>query len=112
VDVVRATLCAGGLAAMTFGLIEQPARGWGDPSVIRKPANSAAPSVMVPSNRPEHAPDASPSGPGADRLTALVGRKVRDDHGQRRGGEQRTGHALKGSSDHQHLDRRRQRAEE
>jgi EmrB/QacA subfamily drug resistance transporter len=33
VDVVGATLCALGLAGMTFGLIEQPLRGWGD-SVI------------------------------------------------------------------------------
>jgi EmrB/QacA subfamily drug resistance transporter len=33
VDVVGATLCALGLAAMTFGLIEQPLRGWGDPAV-------------------------------------------------------------------------------
>jgi EmrB/QacA subfamily drug resistance transporter len=34
VDVVGATLCAVGLAAMTFGLIEQPVRGWGDPAVL------------------------------------------------------------------------------
>jgi EmrB/QacA subfamily drug resistance transporter len=34
VDVVGATLCAVGLAAMTFGLIEQPVRGWGDPAVF------------------------------------------------------------------------------
>jgi EmrB/QacA subfamily drug resistance transporter len=34
VDVVGATLCALGLAGMTFGLIEQPARGWGDPLVF------------------------------------------------------------------------------
>jgi EmrB/QacA subfamily drug resistance transporter len=33
VDVVGALLCALGLAAMTFGLIEQPLRGWGDPAV-------------------------------------------------------------------------------
>ena len=33
VDVVGALLCAVGLAAMTFGLIEQPLRGWGDPAV-------------------------------------------------------------------------------
>jgi EmrB/QacA subfamily drug resistance transporter len=33
VDVVGALLCAMGLAGMTFGLIEQPLRGWGDPVV-------------------------------------------------------------------------------
>jgi EmrB/QacA subfamily drug resistance transporter len=33
VDAVGAALCASGLAAMTFGLIEQPLRGWGDPAV-------------------------------------------------------------------------------
>jgi EmrB/QacA subfamily drug resistance transporter len=33
VDVVGGLLCALGLAAMTFGLIEQPLRGWGDPAV-------------------------------------------------------------------------------
>jgi predicted MFS family arabinose efflux permease len=33
VDVVGAALCAFGLAGMTFGLIEQPMRGWGDPMV-------------------------------------------------------------------------------
>ena len=34
VDLVGATLCALGLAGMTFGLIEQPLRGWGDPAVF------------------------------------------------------------------------------
>jgi EmrB/QacA subfamily drug resistance transporter len=34
VDVIGATLCALGLAGMTFGLIEQPLRGWGDPFVF------------------------------------------------------------------------------
>src|SRR5918992_2246885 len=33
VDVVGAALCALGLSGMTFGLIEQPLRGWGDPTV-------------------------------------------------------------------------------
>jgi EmrB/QacA subfamily drug resistance transporter len=33
VDVVGALLCALGLAGMTFGLIEQPLRGWDDPLV-------------------------------------------------------------------------------
>jgi EmrB/QacA subfamily drug resistance transporter len=33
VDVVGAALCALGLAGVTFGLIEQPLRGWGDPVV-------------------------------------------------------------------------------
>jgi EmrB/QacA subfamily drug resistance transporter len=33
VDVVGALLCAFGLAGVTFGLIEQPLRGWGDPVV-------------------------------------------------------------------------------
>jgi Major Facilitator Superfamily len=33
VDVVGALLCALGLAGMTFGLIEQPLRGWGSPAV-------------------------------------------------------------------------------
>jgi EmrB/QacA subfamily drug resistance transporter len=33
VDVVGAALCALGLAGITFGLIEQPLRGWGDPTV-------------------------------------------------------------------------------
>jgi EmrB/QacA subfamily drug resistance transporter len=34
VDVLGATLCALGLAGMTFGLIEQPLRGWGDPVIL------------------------------------------------------------------------------
>jgi EmrB/QacA subfamily drug resistance transporter len=34
VDVLGATLCALGLAGMTFGLIEQPLRGWEDPAVF------------------------------------------------------------------------------
>ncbi|MBN1530946.1 MAG: MFS transporter [Thermoleophilaceae bacterium] len=34
VDVVGALLCAFGLALMTFGLIEQPLRGWGDPLIV------------------------------------------------------------------------------
>jgi EmrB/QacA subfamily drug resistance transporter len=34
VDAVGALLCALGLAGMTFGLIEQPVRGWGDPAVF------------------------------------------------------------------------------
>ena len=34
VDVVGALLCALGLAGMTFGLIEQPLRGWGDPLIL------------------------------------------------------------------------------
>jgi EmrB/QacA subfamily drug resistance transporter len=34
VDVVGATLCAVGLASMTFGLIEQPLRGWDNPAVF------------------------------------------------------------------------------
>jgi EmrB/QacA subfamily drug resistance transporter len=34
VDVVGAMLCALGLAGMTFGLIEQPLRGWDDPAVF------------------------------------------------------------------------------
>jgi EmrB/QacA subfamily drug resistance transporter len=34
VDAVGAALCALGLAAMTFGLIEQPLRGFGDPAVF------------------------------------------------------------------------------
>jgi EmrB/QacA subfamily drug resistance transporter len=33
VDLVGAALCALGLAGMTYGLIEQPLRGWGDPMV-------------------------------------------------------------------------------
>jgi len=33
VDVIGATLCALGLAGITYGLIEQPLRGWGDPAV-------------------------------------------------------------------------------
>jgi EmrB/QacA subfamily drug resistance transporter len=33
VDVIGATLCALGLAGITYGLIEQPLRGWGDPVV-------------------------------------------------------------------------------
>jgi EmrB/QacA subfamily drug resistance transporter len=33
VDVVGATLCALGLGGITFGLIEQPLHGWGDPMV-------------------------------------------------------------------------------
>jgi EmrB/QacA subfamily drug resistance transporter len=42
VDVVGATLCALGLAGMTFGLIEQPLRGWGDPGVALPLAIGAA----------------------------------------------------------------------
>jgi EmrB/QacA subfamily drug resistance transporter len=34
VDVVGATLCALGLAGISFGLIEQPLRGFGDPAVF------------------------------------------------------------------------------
>jgi MFS family permease len=34
VDVVGALLCAFGLALMTFGLIEQPLRGWGSPLIV------------------------------------------------------------------------------
>jgi EmrB/QacA subfamily drug resistance transporter len=34
VDVAGAALCAIGLAGMTFGLIEQPLRGWDDPAVF------------------------------------------------------------------------------
>jgi EmrB/QacA subfamily drug resistance transporter len=34
VDVLGAALCAFGLAGMTFGLIEQPLRGFGDPVVL------------------------------------------------------------------------------
>ena len=41
VDVVGATLCAVGLAGMTFGLIEQPVRGWGDPAVAGSLAGGA-----------------------------------------------------------------------
>jgi EmrB/QacA subfamily drug resistance transporter len=33
IDVAGAALCALGLAGVTFGLIEQPLRGWGDPVV-------------------------------------------------------------------------------
>ena len=33
-DVVGALLCAAGLAGISFGLIEQPVRGWSDPFVI------------------------------------------------------------------------------
>jgi EmrB/QacA subfamily drug resistance transporter len=33
VDVIGATLCALGLAGITYGLIEQPLQGWGDPTV-------------------------------------------------------------------------------
>ena len=32
--MVGALLCAFGLAGMTFGLIEQPLRGWGDPLIV------------------------------------------------------------------------------
>jgi EmrB/QacA subfamily drug resistance transporter len=42
VDVVGAMLCALGLAGMTFGLIEQPLRGWGDPAVFLTLAIGAA----------------------------------------------------------------------
>src|SRR4051794_1119601 len=34
VDVIGAALCAFGLAGMTFGLIEQPLKGFGDPTVL------------------------------------------------------------------------------
>lgn len=42
VDVVGALLCALGLAGMTFGLIEQPLRGFGDPAVALPLAIGAA----------------------------------------------------------------------
>jgi EmrB/QacA subfamily drug resistance transporter len=42
VDVVGAALCALGLAGMTFGLIEQPLKGWGDPMVALALALGAA----------------------------------------------------------------------
>jgi EmrB/QacA subfamily drug resistance transporter len=42
VDVLGAALCALGLAGMTFGLIEQPLRGWGDPAVFLPLALGAA----------------------------------------------------------------------
>ena len=42
VDVVGALLCAFGLAGMTFGLIEQPLRGWGDPLIVGTLAVGAA----------------------------------------------------------------------
>jgi EmrB/QacA subfamily drug resistance transporter len=42
VDVVGALLCAVGLASMTFGLIEQPLRGWSDPGVALPLAIGAA----------------------------------------------------------------------
>jgi EmrB/QacA subfamily drug resistance transporter len=34
VDVIGAVLCALGLAGVSFGLIEQPLRGWSDPAVF------------------------------------------------------------------------------
>jgi EmrB/QacA subfamily drug resistance transporter len=34
VDVTGAALCAFGLAGITYGLIEQPRQGWGDPTVF------------------------------------------------------------------------------
>jgi EmrB/QacA subfamily drug resistance transporter len=33
-DLVGALLCAAGLAGISFGLIEQPLRGWSDPAVV------------------------------------------------------------------------------
>jgi len=42
VDVVGALLCAFGLALMTFGLIEQPLRGWGSPLIVGTLAVGAA----------------------------------------------------------------------
>jgi EmrB/QacA subfamily drug resistance transporter len=42
VDVVGAILCALGLAGMTFGLIEQPLRGWDDPLIVGALAGGAA----------------------------------------------------------------------
>ena len=41
VDVVGALLCAFGLAGMTFGLIEQPLRGWSDPLILGSIAGGA-----------------------------------------------------------------------
>jgi EmrB/QacA subfamily drug resistance transporter len=41
VDVVGALLCAVGLAGITFGLIEQPLRGWGAPMVAGPLAGGA-----------------------------------------------------------------------
>jgi EmrB/QacA subfamily drug resistance transporter len=42
VDVVGATLCALGLGGLTYGLIEQPLHGWGDPMVAVPLAAGAA----------------------------------------------------------------------
>ncbi len=42
VDVIGATLCAVGLGGMTYGLIEQPLRGWSDPTVFLPLALGAA----------------------------------------------------------------------
>src|SRR3954452_6187243 len=42
VDVIGATLCALGLSGMTFGLIEQPLNGFGDPTVFLPLAIGAA----------------------------------------------------------------------
>jgi EmrB/QacA subfamily drug resistance transporter len=42
VDVIGATLCALGLGGITYGLIEQPLHGWGDPMVAVPLALGAA----------------------------------------------------------------------
>ncbi|MDG4860518.1 DHA2 family efflux MFS transporter permease subunit [Streptomyces sp. T-3] len=42
VDVVSTALTAAGLGALTYGIIEAPARGWGDPLIVGMLAGSAA----------------------------------------------------------------------
>ena len=41
-DLTGAALCALGLAALTFGLIEQPVRGWSDPLIVGSLIGGAA----------------------------------------------------------------------
>src|SRR5829696_10225736 len=56
VDVVGALLCALGLAGVTFGLIEQPLNGWGDPMVALPLALGVAlfPAFLVWESRTAH----------------------------------------------------------
>ena len=62
--------------------------------------------------RPDHDADSAPRGPGTDGLATFVLWKHRDYHRQRGRSEERPRHALQGSADHQHLDRRGDRADD
>ena len=67
---------------------------------------------LAPGERAKHRGDPSPSGPAADRGTALGLAEGGDDHRQRARREQRTGHPLQRPRRDQRPDRWRQRAQQ